>query len=492
VYADLVLALIEADRLADALRVADRSRSRALLDHLAAARLRESDTAATSALIAERARVLSRIDALIRRYSATSDRRPRERAEAASAEPRFSAELAALRREYDELMVRSPGSAMPNALVGVERPDVDAVRAALHEDEALLEFFATADRTFAFVVTRTRIGVVSTAVSYDALVDRVRLARDLAAYSGVPDSATQRSRDAVFRALHNELVLPAIASGWLRGVQRLVIVPHGALTYLPFAALRSPSGRSLIEDFALSYVPVAAALPVLRGSENSGLALAPRVVALAPDPSLANSLGEARHAAAAAPGSLVLSGASASERALRDALEEGAIVHLASHGVLETESPMFSRVMVAPGRDIARDDGRLEVHELLAFSVKSPLVFLSGCETGSGVSWSSRYARTGDHATLDQAFLYAGAKTVIATRWRVADRGAAALAERFYAHLPAHDAVEALAMAQRDMIRSAEFRDVHHWAAYAVSGSGGFRLPGSPPLAEREGASARR
>ena len=116
------------------------------------------------------------------------------------------------------------------------------------------------------------------------------------------------------------------------------------------------------------------------------------------------------------------------------------------------------------------------------------VLFLSGCETGSGVSWSSRYARTGDHATLEQAFLYAGAKTVIATRWRVADLGAAALAERFYAHLPTHDVAEALAMAQRDMIRSAEFRDMHHWAAYAVSGSGSIRLSGSSPLAEREGS----
>ena len=477
VYADLVLALIEADRPGEALEVADRSRSRALLDHLSAARLRESDTAATSALIAERARVLTRIDAILRRLSTTPDGRPRERGLPTSVTPSLSAELAALRREYDELMVRYPGFGSPNVRLGNERPDINAVRAVLRDDEALLEFFVTASRTFVFVVTRTEIAVVSAAVPYNALVERVRLARDLAAYRGVPDSATKRSRDAVFQALHHDLVAPALVSGRLDNVSRLIIVPHGALSYLPFAVLQAPSGRALVEDFSLLYLPVAGALPTLRSNARFAHTFPTRVVALAPFPRpLVRSPGEAKRAAAASPGSIVLEGSSASERALRDALEEGAIVHLASHGVMETESPMFSRVAVARGSDSPRDDGRLEVHELLTFRVKSPLVFLSGCETGSAVSWSSRYIRAGDDVTLEQAFLYAGAKTVIATRWRVEDASAAALADRFYVHLAAYDAVDALALAQRDMILSTAFRDVHYWAAYAVSGSGTFRI----------------
>jgi len=491
VYAELVLALIDADRPGEALEVADRSRSRALLDHLAAARLRQSDTAATSALIADRARVLGRIDALLRRLSATPDSPPRQRGFPMASEPKYSTELAALQREYDELLVRYPGYRASNTLVGIEPPDVDAVRAALGDDEALLEYFVTDARTFLFVVTRGGTAVVSTSLPYNALVERVRLARDLAAFRGAPDGATERSRDAVFRALHNELIAPAIAAGRLDGVHRLVIVPHGVLTYLPFAVLRAPSGRSLIENFSLVYMPVAAALPVLRSASEARV-LTPRVVALAPDPrSLANSSREAKRAAATMPGSLVLEGPSATERALRDALEEGAVVHLASHGVMETDSPMFSRVEVARGRDTPSDDGRLEVHELLTFRVKSPLVFLSGCETGSGVSWSSRYSRTADHATLEQAFLYAGARSVIATRWKVEDASAAALADRFYTHLATHDAGVALALAQRDLIRSTAFRDVHYWAAYAVSGAGTFQTGGSAQSADWRASSSR-
>jgi CHAT domain-containing protein len=205
------------------------------------------------------------------------------------------------------------------------------------------------------------------------------------------------------------------------------------------------------------------------------------IVAFAPFPdALASSVGEAQRAASTEPGSIVLNGSSATENAVRMALRAGSVVHVASHGVMETASPMFSRIELARGDSNAADDGRLEVHELLSMRVASPLVFLSGCETGSGIAWSSRYASASDHATLEQAFLYAGAATVIATRWRVEDASAAALADRFYTQLATHDAAEALALAQRDLIRSRRFGAPHFWAAYTVSGAGTFSLQ-TPP-----------
>jgi CHAT domain-containing protein len=188
-----------------------------------------------------------------------------------------------------------------------------------------------------------------------------------------------------------------------------------------------------------------------------------------------NSRGEADRVAAMRPGSSALLGDAATEHALRDALESGAIVHVASHGVMDVDSPMFSRIELARGTGGSADNGRLEVHELLPLFVASPLVFLSGCETGVGEAWSSRYARAADHATLEQAFLYAGAGTVVATRWRIEDQSAAALADGFYAHLAGGDAAEALAAAQRDLIRTGRYGAPHYWAAYAVSGAGVMR-----------------
>ncbi len=149
---------------------------------------------------------------------------------------------------------------------------------------------------------------------------------------------------------------------------------------------------------------------------------------------------------------------------------------------------MFSRIEFASGSDRAGvtgeallppasdDDGRFEIHELIGAPVASPLVFLSGCETGVGAAWSTSFTRGDDYATLSQAFLYAGAGSVIATLWPVQDEGAAAFAGRFYAELALHSARESLVLAQRAMLADERYRHPYYWAAYRLSGDGDTRV----------------
>jgi len=59
----------------------------------------------------------------------------------------------------------------------------------------------------------------------------------------------------------------------------------------------------------------------------------------------------------------------------------------------------------------------------------------------------------------------------VATLWRIDDRAAADLATRFYAGL-ASSPVEALAAAQRALLRDPKYAAPYYWAAYTVSGSG--------------------
>ena len=143
-------------------------------------------------------------------------------------------------------------------------------------------------------------------------------------------------------------------------------------------------------------------------------------------------------------------------------------------------NPMFSRIEVAtrPNGGSA-NDGRLEVHEVLGLTIRSPLVFLSGCETGLGASWSTSFDRGEDYATLAQAFLYAGARNVVSTLWRVADESAAEFAEYFYDGLGSLQAVDALAAAQRRMLADPRYRAPYFWASYQMSGDGSTGSPAS-------------
>jgi CHAT domain-containing protein len=92
-----------------------------------------------------------------------------------------------------------------------------------------------------------------------------------------------------------------------------------------------------------------------------------------------------------------------------------------------------------------------------------------------GGSWSTQFSRGEDFATLGQAFLYAGARNVVATLWQIEDNGAAAFAEQFYANLKTMAPDEALATTQRGMLKGSQYSGPYHWAAYQVIGRGEIR-----------------
>ena len=473
VYADLVVALLALDRTDDAFAVADAARGRALLEHLTAVRRDPARTLGVRDL-EEAERLLRRIDRLLAALAESEAVPPRERGpneRAVSQE--LARHLEQARSEYEALLVRADERDPLRArLLGAGSIPGADVRSALGPEEAVLEYLVTADRVFVFAATHQGIRVTSHAISREELTHRVQLARELLT---TPEAD---GRDhAVTEALYDILVAPATSGHWLASARRLFIVPHGALTYLPFAALRDPAtGRILAEHAAIAYLPSAATLPVLRQGKPVGPMTA-RGVAFAPFPDrLPSTEAEARAFRRAVPGATARLGRRAREAALRTALSEGQLVHVATHGVMNARNPMFSRVELARGGDDPADDGRLEVHELLDLRIGSPLVFLSGCQTGLGGAWATAFDQGEDYATLAQAFLYAGAGSVVATLWRIDDAGAAAFAERFYHHLRTRSAPEALAAAQLDLRADARWRSPYYWAAYTLSGAG-FRPP---------------
>jgi len=262
----------------------------------------------------------------------------------------------------------------------------------------------------------------------------------------------------------------------LTGFRSLVIVPHGALSSLPFAALESPNdasvSRFLASRYSILVIGSAGALPSLRARTTAKTLAAASVLAPLPQ-ALPSTRQEVAAVGAEVRRARISLGADATEARAREALIQSPIVHIASHATMDAESPMFSSVELAPGRDRAKrhDDGRLETHEVLSLQINSWLVFLSGCETALGGSWSGQYSRHDDYATLAQAFLFAGASNVVATLWRIDDRAAAAFARRFYAELASASPANALARAQRALMKDPTYASPYYWAAYTVSGS---------------------
>ncbi len=478
VYRDLVDVRLRLGRVAEAFEAADQSRGRALLDHLASVRSGSGPTARE--LAEEERQHLRQIDNLTTALARVRDagRRVDERAYRSEI-GRLTADLERVRNDYGLALVRAE-ERRPLALVGGTRPSLARVRAALASDEALLAYYLFPDRLVSFVVTPGAVRHFSTPVDRAALATRIRVAREL-----VGRLEPSRSAPQALEALHEVLLGDARRAGALTGAGTIIVVPHGELEYVPFAALRdSASGRYLVEDVTLLHLPSAAALPALR-ERAGGPRPARTTVALAPFPQdLPHSVEEARAVAETFPDGQAVLGPQASERQVRDALRDARTVHLATHGVLNVRNPLFSRVELAGGRagGESPDDGRLEVHEVNRLAVGADLVFLSGCETGLGPTGTTVFSAGEDYATLVRAFLHAGAGNVVATLWRVEDRGAAEFARRFYREVraagaagrPAEPAAlgKALARAQREMLRDPAWAAPYRWAGYRLTGTG--------------------
>jgi len=470
-YADLVIVLLRQGQIDEAFRFADAARGRGLLEHLAQAGADLAARPGAARALLEAEALLDRIDKLMERLRDRVRPPQQERSAVADAEnAELSAQLQRARSDYEALLERASTGDVPGAaLLGARSVGSTSIRGVLLPGELLLEYFVTADTLFTFAVSRDTTRVIVTHVAGTDLATRVRVARELVARRDTSGGRVTAALESLYRTL----IEPVRRAGGLDQATRLVIVPHGPLTYLPFAALRDPNdGKYLVERHAVLYAPSAAALTAIRSAASSAEAQVSAPVALAPFPGdLPATVEEARGVARAIPGTVVLVGPGATEGALRRALDDAPLVHVATHGQLNAYSPMFSHVALAAGHQgDHRDDGRLEVHELLGLRVRSSLVFLSGCETGTGTAWSTSFSPGEDFTTLAQAFLYAGARSVVATLWPIKDDAAAAFAERFYSGLQRSSAPEALADAQRAMIRDPRYASPFAWAAYTVSG----------------------
>jgi CHAT domain-containing protein len=161
------------------------------------------------------------------------------------------------------------------------------------------------------------------------------------------------------------------------------------------------------------------------------------------------------------PNSRALLRAEASKTAVKELGAGFEILHFASHGVFEPDAPLDSGLLLAKGNE---PDGRLTVSDLYKMRFDADLVTLSACETALG-----KVANGDDVVGLTRGFFYAGARTIVASLWEIADVPTEKLILAFYRDLSSMDKREALRRAQ------IEIRKVYpapkYWAAVELTGS---------------------
>lgn len=303
--------------------------------------------------------------------------------------------------------------------------------------------------------------------------------------------------------------------------RRIIVVADGALNYIPFQFLPSPTGNGerMVAGYEVVNAPSASILGQLRQETTRRQAPA-KLLAAFGDPVFASNYALRKDEGA---GGLVASlqppASKDSRHALRDIelkedsfdpsviqplvyakdelanlrdvarggetfvaadfdatrerlqstdLTQYAILHFATHGFLNPKRPEISGLMLSTvTRQGQTQDGFVGLQDIYNLHAPVDLVVLSACRTALG-----KDVRGEGLIGLTRGFMYAGASSVVASLWKVDDEATAELMKRFYANMlqgkmtPA----EALRAAQNSIRQQPRWRSPYYWAAFTLQG----------------------
>ena len=343
------------------------------------------------------------------------------------------------------------GAGRPLWNLPATHPEIRAMLAASERPVVLIEYFLCGDRLAVFAI-RADAEVQATLLD----VDHAELRRFTLANFGT----ASRVRDLIVSGLdelwHSFDPLVAPVAEWSRPGDVVVFVPHGVMHYLPLHTLRI-GGEALIRRNPVSYAPSASVLRLCRHAESDRDGR----VAVFGDPRA--DLPHARTEAAAVAALFDLEpllGAAVTPESFAKCAAGATLVHYAGHSSFDVDDAMASGLHLASEVLPAR-----RIQDLP--DLRPRIVTLSGCETGV----NKRHP--GDELIgLTRAFLSAGAATVVASLWRVADASTAHLMRVFYGRLARGDAaVDALRAAMLDVEAQPERSSIYHWAPFIIIGN---------------------
>jgi CHAT domain-containing protein len=329
-----------------------------------------------------------------------------------------------------------------------------AIRACMDEETCLIEFFDDGQTWWAFLLLASGLQVFRLPFKPKALTEQIESLWESitgAVAAGIRFQHPARHQQALDSGEQlGAMLLAPLLTQLAPTHKRIIIVPYGALHYVPFALLRV-NARFLVEDFELVINPSASLL----AREARRWPQPALVLAYNEDESLPMVNQEAEMVGQML-GAQVLKG----QEATRDCLRRmpARVLHIASHARHNPMAPNQSYIQLA-GEPLYADD-------LIRFVGDSELVTLSGCETGRGLPSGGD-----DVLGIGAEFLRIGAGALLSSLWKADDALTTELMALFYHHLVNGEAKSgALQKTQLEFINRRQVLHPAFWAGFQLSG----------------------
>jgi CHAT domain-containing protein len=310
----------------------------------------------------------------------------------------------------------------------------------------------------------------------DALVDRFRNQIEKS-YAGYPRELAE--------ALFASLIAPIVPDIENKGA--VIFIPAGKLWELPFQALPAIDKQKhqyLIEDLAVSYAPSLAVLNQLRTAPRQGLPQNWMLAIGKPSigPGEAKNFGEISGTGeiiqdlANLFGSNVVTSYTEAQATKAHFVAEARakpVIFLATHAFLDGEDPLSSYFLLSPAPNQPGSE-RLTVSEILSMDLANRMAILFACDTERG-----RIVQGEGEIGLAWAFLHGGCLATLVSQWPVELRATAKLSGLFMRDLKqaldrpgetGFSISEVLRKAQLQLLNTDEFNHPFYWSGMVLVG----------------------
>ena len=330
------------------------------------------------------------------------------------------------------------------AFKNLQTPDpisLEKAQAITDQQTAVLEYTVAGNQLIMFMIGQNEVHVEQFSVSKEQSLENQLTTWVSNFKDAILSNASRTELRNQSNKLYDTLIKPFEEE--LSNYQNLIIVPDGALAYLPFEAL-SRGDQYLIENFRIKYEPSLTSLTLLNDTESLDRK---DLLAVAGSQFSENNVGGIRKGnLSALPSTIIevdsiashfeqvamLKDDQVSEQELKNLLLENnyQYIHLATHGIIDENRPSRSGLALSAGSEItvsSKEDGMLRSSEIFGLNLNSDMVVLSACNTGLG-----KVVDGEGMLGMQRSFFYAGTSTVAVSLWNVYDRSTATFMNEFY------------------------------------------------------------
>jgi len=485
-YHEMIALLLSENRISEALIFAERSKGRVLLDVLQGDKIDLTKSMTAQEKVEER-KLNDELTSLNAQILAESHQK--QPVQQRLVELRSNLEKARLRYEAFQTSLYSAHPNLRTQRGETKTPDVDTIFDALPDKTAFLEYVVSKERTYVFVLTKN-LGRVTSPKVYSIDIKQEDLERRVESYRQKLATADLGFRPAALD-LYDLLLKPT--ADQLKGQTSLVVVPDGVLWNLPFQALQSGTQRYVLEDHSIAYAPSLTVLTEIlkthrkgKISNESATLLAfgnptvseqagKRIKAVLMDETL-SPLPEAEKQVTelakiyGPKQSRVYTGADAREDRAKTDLPAYSNIQFATHGILNSTSPMYSHLLLSQEPGLSKEDGLLEAWEVMNLNLSADVVVLAACETARG-----RVGAGEGMIGMSWAFFVAGSPTTVASQWKVESASTTQLMLEFHRNLKQPVRMsksKALQQAAVKLMKNPQYKHPFYWAPFVLIGDG--------------------